>query len=470
MTSLTLPRIVIGALKGGSGKTLVSIGIVAALRRRGLKVAVFKKGPDYIDAGWLGLAAGVDCHNLDSYLFQESDILQLFVSASLDHDISLVEGNRGLFDGVDAVGTFGTSEMAKLLKSPLILVIDATKMTRTAAALVMGCQALDPDLLLKGAIVNRVAGDRHKRILTESIEHLCCVPVVGAIQKLSLESFPQRHLGLLPLQEHPQAISFVEQAADIVEAGIDIDKLIQIANDSGKLEVDLASSEKTEQSANHRGLTVGVLKDSAFQFYYPENLAALTKSGASLIEINSLEPCGLPDLDALYIGGGFPETHAERLAGNEIFRNSLKQAVDKGLPVYAECGGLMFLSRKLVIDGNEYPMTGIFDIDTVLARRPQGHGYIHVRTMRENPFYPVGVTLVGHEFHYSYVADTKTGECDYAFEVTRGHGIDGRHDGIFRKNAMGTYAHIHAISEPLWASGILGMAARHKRMKVCLSG
>lgn len=462
---VNIPRIVLGALKGGSGKTLISVGIIAALRRRGLKVAVFKKGPDYIDAGWLGLAAGIDCYNLDSYFFSESDILRSFVTRSKGADISIVEGNRGLFDGVDASGTFGTSELAKLLKAPLILALDSTKMTRTAAALVLGCQALDPELSLRGAIINRVAGDRHRRILTESIENLCSVPVIGCVSKLNLGSFPQRHLGLLPLQEHPEAMRFVAQATGIIEDSVDISRLIKIANEAGNLDYPHQPARPFLDSTSHSHLTLGVIKDSAFQFYYPENLEALVKTGARLIEINSLEYRELPELDALYIGGGFPETHAARLADNFIFRDSLKKAIENGMPVYAECGGLMYLSRRLVIDENTYPMTGIFEMDSVLAKRPQGHGYIHVTTVGTNPFYPSGSCLIGHEFHYSFVADMHVETCNYAFEVTRGHGIDGKRDGIFRKNALGTYSHIHALGEPLWAAGILAAADVYHRQK-----
>ncbi len=465
MKRFRIPRLVLGALKGGSGKTLISVGIIAALRRRGMKLSVFKKGPDYIDAGWLGLAGGVDCHNLDSYLFGESNVMKSFVSASSGSDIAIVEGNRGLFDGVDAAGTFGTAELAKLLEAPLVLIVDSTKMTRTGAALVLGCQALDPGLSLKGAIINRVAGERHRKILSESIQGICSIPVIGSINRLSLESFPQRHLGLLPLHEHPEAVPFIRQAADIIEMSVDLDKLLEIAGQSSSLEMEWEIGGSGIRVQTHKDLNVGVIKDSAFQFYYPENLEALTKSGARLVEINSLEPCELPDLDALYIGGGFPETHAEKLANNKTFRDSLKRAVEKGLPVYAECGGLMYLSNRLVIDDSVYPMAGIFDIDSVLAMKPQGHGYIHVKTICENPFYPVGTLLVGHEFHYSYVSNVCQDRFDYAFEVTRGHGIDGRRDGIFYKNALGTYAHIHALGEPLWAGGILEMAEKYNKLK-----
>lgn len=462
---LKIPRIILGALKGGAGKTLISVGVIAALRRRGLKLAVFKKGPDYIDAGWLGLAAGINCHNLDSYLFGDSNIIKSFVSKSYGSDISIIEGNRGLFDGVDALGTFGTAELAKLLKAPLILIIDSTKMTRTGAALVLGCQALDPKLSLKGAIINRIAGERHRKILSESIQNICSIPVIGAINKLSLENFPQRHLGLLPLQEHPEAVNFTQQAANIIEASVDLDMLLDIANLHQDFEIDSEDLEIGTGSSCHKHLTLGVIKDSAFQFYYPENLDALKVSGATLMKINSLENRELPDLDALYIGGGFPETHAERLAENRTFRESLKRLVENGLPVYAECGGLMYLSNRLVIDNRIYPMTGIFNMDSVLAMRPQGHGYIHVKTVSENPFYPVGASLIGHEFHYSYVANMRQEPHSYAFEVTRGHGIDGKRDGIFWKNAFGTYTHVHALGEPLWAQGILEMALKYNKFK-----
>ena len=436
------------------------------MRRRGLRPAVFKKGPDYIDAGWLGLAAGSDCHNLDSYLFGDTNILKSFVAVSEGCDISIVEGNRGLFDGVDAAGTFGTAELAKLLKAPLVLIIDSTKMTRTAAALVLGCQTLDPKLTLRGAIINRVAGERHRKILTESIQNICSVPVIGSVNKLSLENFPQRHLGLLPLQEHPEAMRFIDQAADIVEHNIDLTQLLEIAEQSCDISIDSSDVDIYDLPGRHKHLTLGVIKDSAFQFYYPENLAALRNTGARLLEIDSLESAELPELDALYIGGGFPETHAEKLAENLSFRESLRKAVDDGLPVYAECGGLMYLSRRLLIDNRVYPMTGIFDIDSVLAMRPQGHGYIHVKTVHNNPFYPVGSTLVGHEFHYSYVSNVNHDSCNYAFEVTRGHGIDGKHDGIFRRNALGTYAHVHALGEPLWAKGILQAAEQYNHVKL----
>ncbi|MBI4963865.1 MAG: hydrogenobyrinic acid a,c-diamide synthase (glutamine-hydrolyzing) [Desulfomonile tiedjei] len=459
MGKMKVPRVMIAALKGGAGKTVLSVGLIAALRARGLSLGVFKKGPDYIDAGWLGLAAGGDCFNLDAYLLDSDTLRASFAARSLGKDFALVEGNRGLFDGVDSSGSYSTAELAKLLKAPVILIVDATKVTRTAAALVLGCRILDRDLDIKGVILNRVAGTRHETVLRESIEDITSIPVIGSVLKLPLENFPQRHLGLLPLHEHPQALEFVEDAARVVKQCVDLDKVVEIGSTAEELvPAGLGRLPEVTAPRGSSGIRIGILKDSAFQFYYPENLEALTNKGADLVEISALSAKELPELDALYIGGGFPETHAERLAGNIGLKESLRAAVDKGLPVYAECGGLMYLSRSLRMDENIFPMVGIFPVDSVLERRPQGHGYIRVEVAGPNPFYPQGVVLTGHEFHYSYVTPQADDVGCYAFRVLRGHGMDGVRDGICSANAMGTYVHVHALGEPLWAEGILKKA------------
>jgi cobyrinic acid a,c-diamide synthase len=461
-----IPRIVIAALKGGAGKTFLTVGLIAALRKREMSLAVFKKGPDYIDAGWLGSAAGSECYNLDSYLFDPEMVRASFVTRSVGKDVAVVEGNRGVFDGVDAEGSYSTAELAKQLKSPVILIVDATKMTRTAAALVLGCTALDPQLNLQGVVLNRVAGDRHEAVLRQAIEEATPIPVLGSIKKLPLENFPQRHLGLLPLHEHPRAADFIEEAATVVEQSIELDRLLVIADSARQSRVEARwDYPEGRNVADSRSVRIGVLRDSAFQFYYPENLEAFRKNGAQLVEISALAHRKLPELDGLYIGGGFPETHAELLAENSVFKQSLQSAVQKGLPVYAECGGLMYLSRSLRIDQRIYPMVGIFPVDTVLERKPQGHGYIRVEVSGPNPFYPVGTVLTGHEFHYSYVTGVDDPAASYAFRILRGHGMDGSHDGICIYNALGTYVHVHALGEPLWIQGILNRAREYRSMQ-----
>ena len=455
-----IPRVILAALRGGAGKTFLTVGLIAALRKRGLDLGVFKKGPDYIDAGWLGLAAGGVCYNLDAYLFNLDVLLGSFLKRSCRKDAAIVEGNRGLFDGVDAAGSYSTAELAKILKAPVVLIVDATKVTRTAAAQVLGCRMLDPALELKAVILNRVAGARHERILREAIEGATSIPVIGSVNKLSLINFPQRHFGLLPLQEHPQALEFVEEAARWSKRSVDLDRLLEIAASAEDFPFGAASDlSDCRQRPSSAGLRIGILKDSAFQFYYPENLEALESKGAQLVEISALAPAELPELDGLYIGGGFPETHAEALACNSIFKKSLLKAVENGLPVYGECGGFIYLSRSLRIDEKVYPMVGVFPVDTVLQRKPQGLGYIHVEVTGPNPFYQIGAVLIGHEFHYSHVAGIDETRSAFAFRVLRGYGMDGLRDGICVRNALGTYVHLHALGEPAWAEAFMAKAS-----------
>lgn len=461
-----VPRIVMAAHKGGAGKTLLSVGLAAALRKRGLRLALFKKGPDYIDAGWLGLAAGAACYNLDSYLFDRDVVVSSFALRSAGKDLALVEGNRGIFDGVDAEGSYSTAELAKLIAAGVILVIDATKMTRTAAAFVVGCRVMDPELDVRGVILNRVGGARHERILRESIETAAGVPVVGSVQKLSLERFPQRHLGLLPWQEHPEALSFVDEAAGVVEEFVDIDRLLELVQPVQPLQVSAHPDPFPPKYATQgEGLRIGVLKDSAFQFYYPENLEVLERNHAQTVEVSATDAGELPRLDALYIGGGFPETHAERLADNTSFRRSVLKAIEAGLPVYAECGGLMYLSRNLVIDAAVYPMVGALPVDTVLEKAPQGHGYIQAEVVEANPFYPVGTVLTGHEFHYSRVHGLGESGVRCVFRVARGQGLDGTRDGMCTWNVLATYVHVHALGTPAWADNILRRAAEYRAVR-----
>jgi cobyrinic acid a,c-diamide synthase len=454
-----IPRVILGALRGGSGKTFLTAGLIAALRKRGLDLGVFKKGPDYIDAGWLGLASGGLCYNLDAYLFKRDVLRGSFFKRCCGKDAAIIEGNRGLFDGVDASGSYSTAELAKMLKCPVVLIVDATKVTRTAAAQVLGCRLLDPALELKAVILNRVAGARHERILREAIEGATAIPVIGSVSKLSLINFPQRHFGLLPLQEHPQALEFVEEAGAVARESVDLDKLLEIAASAEDFHSPVAPEiSDCRQRPRAAALRIGILKDSAFQFYYPENLEALESKGARLVEISGLAPAELPELDGLYIGGGFPETHAEALACNSVFKKSLLKAVEGGLPVYGECGGFIYLSRSLRIDEKTYPMVGVFPVDTVLQRKPQGLGYIHVEVTGPNPFYPVGAMLVGHEFHYSHVAGIEEDRSAFAFRVLRGYGMDGLRDGIWVRNTLGTYVHLHSLGEPAWAEAFMAKA------------
>jgi cobyrinic acid a,c-diamide synthase len=453
---------VIAGLRGGSGKTTLALGLIAAWQQRGGEVVPFKKGPDYIDAGWLTMAAGQPCYNLDPYMMSGEQILDSFWQHTEGARGAVIEGNRGLYDGLDAEGSCSTAELAKLLQAPVLLVVDATMVTRTAAAAVLGCQHLDPDVPIRGVILNRVAGPRHEKMLRTTIERYCRVPVVGAIPKLKEDDFPERHMGLVTAEEHPEAREAILARIQIVEQYLDLEKLITIANQAPPLNWKPAYPRKRISKA-YRQPVIGVIKDSAFQFYYPENLEALENRGARLVTVNSLHDTTLPALDAIYIGGGFPETHAEQLAANDQLRQALRAVIEAGLPVYAECGGLMYLGRNLNIKSSTYPMIQALPIDFQLEKKPQGHGYTRLEVVQANPFYPVGTTLKGHEFHYSRVTRFDLNPTSLAFAMKRGTGIMDGKDGVCYKNIVATYTHVHATGTPEWAEGLIRRALAHQR-------
>ena len=463
---MNLPRIVITALRGGSGKTILSVGLIAAWMKLGKTVAPFKKGPDYIDAGWLALAAGRPCYNLDSFLVSENIILNSFCSHSRYCDIAVVEGNRGLYDGTDKEGRTSTAELAKLLKAPVVLCLDCTKTTRTMAAVVLGCLNFDPQVPIKGVILNRIAGARHERIIRENIEYHCGLPVLGAIPKLKDRNFPERHMGLIPTPEHGGVAHSVDAVSGMAAKYLDLDALEQLSHTAAPLEVaepEISYSLTLSDQYPEKGAPrIGVIRDSAFQFYYPENLEMLIAEGASLVYISPFSDMDFPPVDALYIGGGFPETHAEALAENRKFRETLKNEAELGLPIYAECGGLMYLGEKLVLAENSYPMAGVLPIVFGLCKRPQGHGYTMVRVEKENPFYPVGSSIKGHEFHYSKVLEWTKADKNLVFEMERGTGIIDCKDGFCYKNVLATYTHIHALGTPQWAAALVRKAAEYK--------
>lgn len=447
----------IAALRGGSGKTIVSVGMIASWRKRGMAVAPFKKGPDFIDAGWLALAAGRPCHNLDTFLMPTEQILLSFSKHTLAGEFAVIEGNRGLYDGIDLEGSTSTSELAKLLKAPVVLTVDCTKATRTVAAMVLGCIQFDREVNICGVILNRVAGPRHESILRKTIEHYCSLPVLGAIPKIKGEAFPERHMGLVPTPEHDWADESVEKATEMVEQYLELDHLLAVAGQAPQL----ASASEFEGKARlplgekSPSPRIGVIKDAAFQFYYPENLEALEAAGAEIVMVSALSDPGLPGLDGLYIGGGFPETHAQALAENKGFQQDVRSLAEKGLPIYAECGGLMYLGESLVLEGKTYPMAGVFPVVFGFSKRPQGHGYTIFEVESPNPYFKPGVQVRGHEFHYSKVLSWQGKADDLSFRMTRGIGFAGKRDGLCYKNTLATYSHVHALGTPSWAEAVV---------------
>ena len=455
---------VLAALRGGAGKTLLTLGLISSWREEGFKVSPFKKGPDFIDAGWLALAAGRSCHNLDAFLMTDAQITESFLSNSTDADISLIEGNRGLFDGLDLNGDTSTAQLGKLLRAPVILIVDVTMATRTIAAMVMGCQRFEPDVHIEGVILNRVAGSRQEALVRSSIERYCGIPVVGSVPKLKGNFFPERHMGLVPHQERRDAIKAIEWAQEAVREGIDLKAMWRIAHGAMPLKQGIRQrAEEPKKIPNaHTAPRIGYIRDSLFWFYYPENLDQLKDLGAELVEVNSLTDREVPALDALYIGGGFPETQAKALSDNGAFRDSLRKKIEEGLPVYAECGGLIYLGETLIVNGNAYPMVGAIPLQMVLEEKPQGHGYTVLEVTKHNPFYAVGEILKGHEFHYTRAIIKESEDIELVFKVRRGYGLDGERDGVCKRNLLATYSHMHATGTPRWGQGLFRAALQSK--------
>jgi cobyrinic acid a,c-diamide synthase len=460
------PRLVIAGLGGDTGKTAISVGLCRFWHKKDFKVTPFKKGPDYIDMEWLSRGASQPCYNVDLFLMNKNQVFSSFCTNTRNTDIAVIEGNRGLYDGMDMEGSVSTAEIAKLLQAPVILLVNCTKVTRTVAALVRGCQMFDPDVAIKGVILNQLAGSRHESTVRKCIEYYCNLPVVGAIPKLKHITFPGRHLGLVPAQEHPKSEEAIQSASEIMGKYLDTEQVWKIAQNAPPLDCDI----KDEPDCSKKSLKIGVIRDSAFQFYYPENLDALKRAGADLIEFSALTDHLPLSIDALYIGGGFPETHASALSENVTLRHEIKSAVEKGLPIYAECGGLMYLSRALTWDGKTYPMVNILPAEIGVSKKPQGHGYTMITVTGPNPFFTTGTILRGHEFHYSYVRSMDTtDQYSFVFNIMKGKGITEGMEGICYKNVLATYTHVHAMGTPEWVQGMIKAAGAYKEKNLSLN-
>lgn len=458
-----LPRLLIGGLGGSSGKTFVSLGLCAIFAQSGLKVQAYKKGPDYIDANWLSSAAGFPAINLDPFLFAPEKIPSVFARHMALADIAVIEGNRGLFDGMDVDGSCSSAEVARMLASPVILVVDCTKVTRTVAALVLGCQQFEPDLNLAGVILNRTAGARHRRILRDCIERYTDVPVLGALPRKKENPLPERHMGLISDREQDRHTDIFAQISSLMRDAVDIEAVLQIAFSAPLLQGVFVPDLPVSHVAGT--VKIGVACDRAFCFYYQNNLEALKDEGAQLVPVSLLGGTEWPEIDALYLGGGFPETMAKELAGNIQVRSRVRDLARRGMPIYAECGGLMYLGEQIDVQGRTYAMSGVLPVRSVLHPRPQGHGYVRVRVCRPNPYFPVGQELNGHEFHYSTAVPSAPVE--HALDMIRGIGMGDSVDGVIWKNVFAAYTHLHALGVPCWAKNFV-RAARVFRYNPCL--
>lgn len=544
-TEASSARICISALSGGGGKTLLSLGLARALSRQGLAVQPFKKGPDYIDAAWLSLAAGRQASNLDPYFLPPARLRALFrhVMERSGARLALLEGNRGLFDGMDVRGSCATAELARTLDCPVLLSLDCTKMTRTAAALVAGIRNFEPGLRLAGVVLNQVASARHEGILREAITTYTDVPVLGAIPRLRENPLPERHMGLASLcgdELSPQAQEILEKLADVVRDHVDMERVLALADDLPALpeepdfwdeaawagEGAVAPSGAGRSAACHAGMAsaagagascegaaptgalsvtsprattpdstqmgvavsrcrtlhpadspepaprIGYVRDRALWFYYEENLEALRRAGAELVRLSLLDDASWPELDGLYLGGGFPEDWARELASSPHLAR-LATLAGEGLPIYAECGGFMVLASALERDGQRWPMSGIFPVETRFCPKPQGLGYVRADVVLPNPYFPQGSVLRGHEFHYSLCHEPAavSGRLEHALRLRKGTGMGrdaeghGR-DGLVSGRVWAAYCHIFAPAVPGWAPRFVDLARCYRRERM----
>ena len=459
-------RIFISAALKSSGKTTVSIGLCAALMQRDLVVQSFKKGPDYIDPYWLALATGRDCYNLDFYTMEREEILSLLQNKSDDADISVIEGNKGLYDGLDLDGSNSNAALATLTSTPVILVLNARGMTRGIAPLILGYQAFDKNVSIKGVILNQLGGLRHESKLRNVIEHYTDVEVVGAIHNDDRFDIDERHLGLVPGHEDPFCTEKINLLADAINDQVNLDAVVAIANQTATLpSVEIIS--EIHSRSQSKDIKLGLVRCSAFGFYYPDDLQALEDAGAELIEIDPCHQTELAEIDALFIGGGFPETHMNELEANKSLRTAIKSAIDNGMPTYAECGGLMYLARSIQWNKEICQMVGCIEADIIMEKRPQGRGYVQLEETENNPWPKAKLCsnenktshhlINAHEFHYSRFK-TVDKNVQFAFRVNRGTGINGESDGYIYKNLLANYTHQRNTWNNPWAQRFINFA------------
>ena len=437
-----------------SGKTTLSIGVCAALTRRGLAVQPFKKGPDYIDPIWLAMAAGRPCYNLDFYIAGEQETVDDFRRRSRGADIAIVEGNKGLHDGLDLDGSNSNAALAKALGTPVVMVVDARGTMRGIAPLLLGYQMFDREVHIAGVIANMTGGARHESKLRAAVEHYTDIPFLGALGKQPDFELDERHLGLIPGYEDPESQAKIARIAAAVEDSIDLDRVLALASAA---EAQAASTAPLKHEREFEGLKIGIVQDRAFGFYYPGDLEAMRESGAELVRIDALRDTRLPNIDGLFIGGGFPERHAEELERNSELRSAVGQAIEAGLPTYAECGGIMYLSQAICWRERTYEMAGVIPARSVMHERPQGRGYVKLLENDRHPWpFPQSSDTVmhAHEFHYSALEGLEE-TWPYAYRMTRGYGISGVDDGLIYKNLLASYTHLRNTAQTPWVRRFL---------------
>lgn len=437
-----IPRIVVAGATSSVGKTSISIAIMKALKEKGYTVQGFKVGPDYIDLSYHTSVTDRQSRNLDPWLMGENGLVQSFHDASKDADFAVIEGVMGLFDGLSGANNYAsTAHIAKLLKSPVILVVDAAKAARSVAAVALGFVKFDPSVQVAGVILNNIAGDKHAKYCTDALKQIK-IPVLGIVKRNKDIQLQERHLGLVPTSERKDMMNKVVAVANYMKEQIDIDKIISITKKVPKLRIKENGISKKINSS------IAVALDESFNFYYADNFDILRSLGAELKFFSPVNDKDIPDADGLYLGGGFPEVLADKLERNSDMLKCIRRVAMYGMPIYAECGGLMYLTRSITeFNGKKHNMVNLFDVDTIMGKKLTLN-YTEAKVVNPCIIASNGKTIRGHEFHYSRIDDAPK-DSRFAYQLKRGKGVNGSNDGFIEYNALASYMHIHFANRKL---------------------
>ncbi len=458
-----IPRLVVAATQSGAGKTTIVTGLLAALRQRGLKVQSFKAGPDYIDPGYHALASGQPAHNLDSWLTPKEILPEILAAEAGDADIAIVEGVMGLYDG-GRQGISSTAEIAKTIKAPVLLVIDAKSMGASAAAIAKGFRDYDASVQLAGVILNRLGSDTHEAMIREAMAGID-MPVYGALRRNDDLKMPERHLGLVPVEENKER-ELIERMGQAVTSQVDLDGLLTLACGAAQLD----AGKRALPGEGSYSCRIGVAEDEAFSFYYPASLEVLKKLGAEIVPFSPLRDKRLPEADGLFIGGGFPEMFAGQLAANTSMRQEIKQAAEDGMPILAECGGYMYLMEALQdFAGKVHPMARVFSGQAVMTEKLQMVGYVEAELQQDCLLGKAGTKLKGHEFHFSKEsAPIRADSAPFVFRKLRNNREYAA--GQQMQNVLGSYLHLHFAGCPEAAESFVRQCAAYREKRGQRSG
>jgi cobyrinic acid a,c-diamide synthase len=452
-----VPALVIAGVSSGVGKTTITLAVLEALRRRGLAVQAFKVGPDFIDPAFHALATGRASYNLDGWMCGHDHVVATLAGGAAGADLAVIEGVMGCYDGADGLSEDGsTAQIAKWLGAPVLLVVDAAALSRSAAAVVLGFERFDPELEIIGVIFNRAGGATHRQWLTQAVTAGCKARVLGALPHDSRLALPERHLGLVTAAEGGYSPALRQALAELAEEHLDLDALLTLA----RSEVDRLPAEESPRRPSPRAVTIAVARDEAFQFYYAHNLEALERAGARLTFWSPVRDRVLPEADGLYLGGGYPELYGNELSSNAVMREAVGTFCRSGRPVYAECGGLMYLAESLTdADGRAWPMAGVLPAKVVMERGRLTLGYREVALTADGPLGPRGTRARGQEFHCSILGAVPS-SVQRLYAVTDGSGGAPRSEGFLVGAALMSYVHLHFGSNPVLAANLVEACRR----------